>query len=115
MISTLVDTSLYLQTKILKGINMFTLKKVQIEEGSKSAVPIGYVASYPNLKLLHPHTREVFIPESMKDLREGYQVLIYSLTEYLRTSPISKIQHIDDGYAVFKTQTSTYELKGYFD
>ena len=94
---------------------MPTLRKLEIEEGKTSALWAGYESNLPSMKLIayDPDTEEQTydkVIESIQDVEVGKQVLLYSLTEFHRTSPIREIIEKKPGRVLFKTQTSVYEL-----
>lgn len=89
----------------------YRLEKIQIDENSSSVVPVGKVTALPSLGVLRNGDCQTV--HNLNDIAEGDQVILASLTEWHRTSPISKILGLKNkGKELhFKTQTSTYILK----
>lgn len=90
---------------------MYTLEKLTINDGEFSAVEAGVKRRSPLLKVF-----KWDVPESTKtitsldQIEEGWQVFLFTQTEWLNTSKISEIVSRSDKEVVFKTQTSTYKL-----
>lgn len=89
---------------------MFTLKKLEIEDGKISALPSGYESTHPEAKLYDYETDEEKSLESIQDVEIGYQVILFSAFRFHRTSRIREIVSKDKDKVVFKTQTSMYQL-----
>jgi hypothetical protein len=94
----------------------FSLRKISILENNESLLPAGYQSiNLPSIKLFDYVTGETKEIESFDEITEGWQVVIYGLSDFHRTSKISKVIERDDRKIVFITQTSTYELTGEFN
>lgn len=89
---------------------MFTLTKVKLQEGRHSLVHEGKETTLPNAKLFDWETNESKKLESLNDIKEGWQIVLYSLTDHHRTSKIKKIIEYTNKKVVFETETSIYEL-----
>lgn len=90
---------------------MYKLTKLDIEEGKQSALPAGYGSTLPNLQLYDWETDTSKSIESFEDITEGWQIILFSIRDYHRTSKISKILKREPKKLLFKTQTSIYELE----
>ena len=89
---------------------MYTLKKIELEDGKDSALPAGYSSTLPFLSLFDYVTERSKPISSIDEVEEGWQVVLTSLRDYHRTSKIRKIVSREDNKITFKTQTSIYEL-----
>lgn len=88
----------------------YTLRKLELEEGSQSKVPEGYSSSLPFMVFYHRDTDTILRDVSVGDLKVGVEVLLQSLGDFHKTSAVREILEQDDKRAVFLTQTSKYEL-----
>lgn len=91
---------------------MYTLKKVALLQNKISMVHEGYERTLPNLLLVKSHENTRKSIGSIQEIEEGWEVLVCSLTEYLKTSAVQKIVSSEPDKVVFETQTSIYELVG---
>lgn len=89
---------------------MYTLKKLELEDGKNSMLPTGYSSTLPMIHLADYETEEIKPINSIQEVEEGWQVILSSLTDYHRTSKIREVVSKEEGRVVFKTQTSLYEL-----
>lgn len=89
---------------------MFTLKKLELEEGKDSMVPTGHESTLPDGILYNRDTGERKPLNSIQDIEIGCRVTLTSSTRYHVTSEIREIISKDKDKVVFKTQTSVYEL-----
>lgn len=97
-----------------KADGMFTLRKIAIEQGKESRIEAGRETNAPHLQIFklnyNNETEDKRTIENLLDLEVGWQILLTSFSKFHRTSPIKEIITKDHRRAVFKTQTSTYEL-----
>ena len=89
---------------------MYKLEKLELEEGKLSMLSAGYTSRLPSMKLFDWETNEERFPETLNDISEGWQVVLYSFTDFHRTSKIREIVSRDEKEVVFRTQTSVYKL-----
>lgn len=92
---------------------MYTLTKVDLEEGKDSLLPTGYSSSLPWLSLYDYETDEVKKIDSIQEIEQGWQVVLTSLRDYHRTSKIKEILKTEEDKIIFRTQTSVYEVTQY--
>ena len=90
---------------------MYTLMKLELEEGKQSALPTGYGTQGDALSLFDWETNEKKSIESLEDVQEGWQVILERGIAYHRTSKIREIVKRCENKILFRTQTSLYELK----
>jgi len=90
---------------------MYTLRKLEIEEGKDSLVSIGYTTIGETLNLFDAFTDNQKVVNSLDEVVIGWQILLYSRSfGYHRTSKIKEIVSREPKKITFKTQTSLYEL-----
>lgn len=89
---------------------MFTLKKIELEDGKVSALAAGYESILPEAKLYDRETDRLSNLKSIQDVEIGYQLVLLSDTRFHTTSKIREIVSKDSDMVVFKTQTSVYQL-----
>ena len=89
---------------------MYTLKKLELEEGKDSLLPTGYYTKGETLSLFDYETLEVIKDIDLEEVKTGWQVILTSFRDYHRTSKIREMVSKDVNRLVFKTQTSIYEL-----
>ena len=89
---------------------MFTLKKLEVEDGKVSALESGYTSTLPDGILYNRDTDKRKPLDSIQDVEIGCQVMLTSSTRYHVTSEIREIVSKDRDKVVFKTQTSVYQL-----
>ena len=89
---------------------MFTLKKIELEDGKESALPVGHMSALPDAILYNYETDEKKSLNSVQDVEIGWQVVLFSDSRFHRTSKIREIVSKDSDKVVFKTQTSVYQL-----
>ena len=90
---------------------MYTLRKLQLEEGKDSLLPTGYTTKGEKLNLFDWETHKRKDIDNLNSVVVGWQVVLTSsLRDYHRTSKIREIVKREPNRVVFKTQTSVYEL-----
>ncbi len=89
---------------------MYTLRKLELEEGKDSVLPTGYATRAAFLSLFDYETHESIHGIELSEVKEGWQVILEDFRDYHRTSKIREIVERGKNRVVFKTQTSLYEL-----
>lgn len=89
---------------------MYTLTKLQLEDGKESLLPTGYRTTASMLSLFDYETDELIRDVDFQEVTEGWQVLLTSPGSHHRTSKIREIVSREKDSIVFKTQTSIYDL-----
>lgn len=91
---------------------MFTLEKLEVEEGQYSRVSAGHVQTGDTLSIFlagkHMPPKEI---DDVHYIEVGMQVLLTrGITAWLNTSPVKEIVDIGDDYIKFRTNTYLYLL-----
>ena len=87
-----------------------TIKKIAIDKGVFSMVSVGSSCT-GKLEMSYVNKPKKSGDPRIKDIRIGKQILVGNLTNYIKTSPVTEILNKTDNEIVFKTTTSTYEIK----
>lgn len=91
---------------------MYKLTKLQIEDGKDSMLPTGYETAGDTLSIFKYDVDDSMKElENLTDLEEGCQVyLSRGVFHYHNTSKIKEIIEVSKDEAIFRTQTSLYQL-----
>ena len=80
------------------------LWKYSIQEGATSQVSVGQKASSKTIKVI----REV----KPSEIKQGDEVYVGSdWTNFIKTSPVARVEECSDGSLTIWTQTSVYKLE----
>lgn len=90
----------------------FRLEKLKLKDDCYSRVQENYCET-GKLSMFWPNSDNPKAIElgSVKDVKEGTQLLVFNNTNYLRTSKIEKIIAMTDHQAQIETTTSIYLLE----
>lgn len=90
---------------------LFTLEKMQIDEGMCSPVRVGHRQTGEVRIFDSKVSQDTKLIHSVEEVSCGWQLLMGGVCQHLNTSHIAEILERGKGMVRFRTQTSVYELR----